>query len=43
MQQKTSRRDQAITAFFLDAGQAGQIFVRDVFSQACLAERLAFH
>ena len=38
VQNKTRRGDDAVAAFFLDAGQAGEEFVGDVLAQSGLAE-----
>ena len=41
VQDETRRSDDAVATFFLDAGQAGQKFVGDIFAQAFFAERAA--
>ena len=41
VQDPAGRRDQAVAAFFLDAGQTGQEFVGDVLAESFLAERAA--
>src|SRR4030067_3304164 len=42
VQDETRRGDDAVATFLLDAGQAGQEFVRDILAQSGLAERSAW-
>ena len=39
MQNETRRRDNAVAALFLNAGEAGQKFVGDIFAQTGFAKR----